>query len=300
MAQNRIGIHAGVWGFDWSPAAADRVISSAASLGYDLIEIPAIDPGRHSAVDTRASLRRHGLESTVSLALTTADDITSADGSIVARGERRLLDAVRFAADIGARFVGGVVYSAMGRYSAPASAEGRDGSLAVLRRVAVAAAADGITLGVEYVNRYESNLLNTAGQTLDFLDELDAPNAVLHLDTFHAHVEEADITDPVTLAGDRLGYIHASESHRGPLGTGSLDWPRLTRALVTEGYRGDITVETFSSAMLTDDETADIGVWRRLWDDPDRLAAHSLDFLRRQLHEASVVPTSAPLVGSDH
>ena len=30
----------------------------------------------------------------------------------------------------------------------------------------------GITLGLEFVNRYESNLLNTTAQTLDFIAEV--------------------------------------------------------------------------------------------------------------------------------
>lgn len=286
--RNRLGVHAGVWGFDWNPAAAERAVGGAAAAGYDVIEIPAIDRTALDPADTRRLLDRHGIDATVSLALSFDDDITSPDAPTAARGERRLTEAVRFAAEIGAPFVGGVVYSAMGRYLHAASDAARERSLAVLRRVAALAATDGIVLGIEYVNRYESNLLNTAAQTVRFLDELGADNAVLHLDTFHAHVEEVDLATAVAVAGDRLGYVHASESHRGRLGTGATDWQSLCRALITAGFTGTLTVETFSSAVLTAGESADIGLWRPMWHDPDALAAQARTFLHDQLSAASV------------
>jgi len=287
VPDNRIGIHAGVWGFDWAPAAAERAIAGATEAGFDLIEIPAIERTELDSADTRRLLGHHGIDSVVSLALGFADDINSTDADRSARGERRLAEAVAFAAEIGSPFVGGVIYSAMGRYEHPSAAEHRENALGVLRRIAALAARDGITLGVEYVNRYESNLLNTAAQTVRFLDDLGVGNAVVHLDTFHAHIEEVDVTTPVFAAGDRLGYIHASESHRGRLGTGAIDWPRLVRALVASGYAGAITVETFSSAVLTADQAVDIGLWRPMWHDPAALARESHSFLRSQLAAAS-------------
>jgi D-psicose/D-tagatose/L-ribulose 3-epimerase len=287
MAGNRIGIHAGVWGFDWSPAAAERAITGAATAGFDLVEIPAIDRDELDASDTKRLLVRHGMDSVVSLALGFDDDINTTDAACSARGEHRLEEAVAFATDIGAPFVGGVIYSAMGRYTRPGTAAERDNALAVLGRIAARAARDGITLGIEYVNRYESNLLNTAAQAVSFIEDLGADNVVLHLDTFHAHVEEVDVTAPFAVAGDRLGYIHASESHRGRLGTGAIDWPRLMRTLIGSGYAGAITVETFSSAVLAPGQAADIGLWRSLWTDPTAIAADSNSFLRSQLAAAS-------------
>lgn len=281
--ENRFGIHAGVWGFDWTPAAADRAVREAADAGYDLIEIPAIDRTELAAADTADALRRHGIDAVVSLALGFDDDITDADPDRVARGEHRLAEAVRFAAQIGAPFVGGVVFSAMGRYLRPPTVEARERSLTVLRRIAALAAADGITLGVEYVNRYESNLLNTAAQTAGFVDDLGAPNVVLHMDTFHAASEETSLAAAIADAGPRLGYIHASENHRGRLGTGTIDWSRFGADLAAAGYTGPITVETFSPAVAGPAAAVDIALWRPMWTAPAALAAESLTFLRAQL-----------------
>ncbi len=62
-----------------------------------------------------------------------------------------------------------------------------------------------VTLGLEVVNRYESNLLNTASQALGMLDEVNAPNVVGHLDTYHMNIEESNFVQPVLACGKRLG-----------------------------------------------------------------------------------------------
>lgn len=56
----------------------------------------------------------------------------------------------------------GILYSALGKYDAPPTREGRANAVAALKRVARRAADGGVTLGLEVVNRYETNLLNTA------------------------------------------------------------------------------------------------------------------------------------------
>jgi D-psicose/D-tagatose/L-ribulose 3-epimerase len=282
-----IGVHAGVWGFDWSPTAAERAIAEAAEIGYDLIEIPAVDLAAHDPEVTARLLQRHGITATVSLALSFADDITSADPAVRERGERRLADAVHFAAEIGARFVGGVVFSAMGRYLTLPTDAARRRSLEALARTAERAAGEGIDLGVEYVNRYESNLLNTAGQAAAVVDDLrfehGAANVVVHLDTFHAAIEETSIAAAIAAAGPRLGYLHVSESHRGALGTGSIPWPAVAAALDDVGYTGPLTVETFSPAVVGDAAAIDIGLWRTTWSEPRALAAASFDFVAAHL-----------------
>ena len=40
---NEIGVHALVWVGGWSEVESEKAISSAAALGYDLIEIPPPD-----------------------------------------------------------------------------------------------------------------------------------------------------------------------------------------------------------------------------------------------------------------
>ncbi|MDO9397905.1 MAG: sugar phosphate isomerase/epimerase [Herbiconiux sp.] len=289
-----LGVHAGLWVADWSPASARAAIEGSAAAGYQLIEIPvpdATDPGAASAAETVALLEAAGLDAVVSLALDPASDInvdvSAPEGAAVsARGEQRLTRAVEFAAAIGAGYVGGVTYSAMTKYAHPATPASRENALEVLTRVARTARAADVRIGLEYVNRYESNLLNTAAQTTAFLGELDArgvDNALLHVDTYHANSEELSLADAVQDAGGRLGYLHLSENHRGVIGTGSLDWDGLFAALARGGFRGPLTVESFSPAVVSPATRDGIGAWRTLWSDPAAVAERSIDFLRARL-----------------
>lgn len=286
MTHRRLGVHAGLWGFDWSDSFAEHAIAEAANIGYDYIEIPASAEALATSGHTRHLLQKHGIDATVSLALDDATDITSTDPTTSALGESALMDAIAFAKNIGADFVGGVTYSAMARYQHLPTDIARATSLDILRRVAAAAHTSGITLGVEFVNRYESNLLNTVDQTLAYLVDLGADNAVLHLDTFHAHIEEPSVVEAITKAGSTLGYIHASESHRGLIGTGAIDWDGFIHRLEAGGNPAPITVETFSSAVVSDSDAINIGLWAPSWSDPDEAAAHSFDFLTTLIEQA--------------
>ncbi|MFN8623020.1 MAG: sugar phosphate isomerase/epimerase family protein [Chloroflexota bacterium] len=129
------------------------------------------------------------------------------------------------------------------------SAEGRANAVAAFRRLAEQAAASGITLGLEVVNRYESNLVNTAEEALAPIDEIGAPNVTVHLDSYHMNIEEDDFRTPVLVCGDRLGYVHIGENHRIP-GAGHIDFGQLFGALREVGYTGAVTFESFSSAVL--------------------------------------------------
>ena len=138
------------------------------------------------------------------------------------RGEASLLEALDVASALGAHYLGGVLYSAMGKYHAPAVAGTVSQVASVLRRLADQARERNVTIGIEPVNRYESNLINSARQELTLIELTGAPNIVIHLDAYHMNIEEGDLERPVFDRGDRLGYVHIGDSHRGYLGTGPL------------------------------------------------------------------------------
>jgi D-psicose/D-tagatose/L-ribulose 3-epimerase len=298
---NPLGVHAGVWVKDWSPASARAAVEGTAEAGFDLIEIPLPDAGATAPAThglTRALLDDTGIDAVVSLALGADTDINTTDATTSARGEQQLLDAVTFAHDIGAHYIGGVTFSAMMKYAHPATEASRANSLDVLTRVAAVAQKAGVKIGLEYVNRYESNLLNTAAQTAAFITDLQkrgAGNVLLHIDTYHAHIEELSQADAVQDAGKLLGYMHIAENHRGQLGTGSLDWPGLFGALARSGYKGPLTFESFSSSIVSPATRDDIGLWRNPWNNPADVATKAAQFLREQLSasaDRSVTPTT--------
>ena len=66
---NPLGIHALVWAGGWSRAECEHAVRSTRGAGYDLIEIPALDPAAIDAEHTRAVLADHGVRGVCSLGL---------------------------------------------------------------------------------------------------------------------------------------------------------------------------------------------------------------------------------------
>ncbi len=285
---NPIGIHALVWVGGSSPAETEYAIASSREAGFDLIEFPVFDPSAIDVAATSRALRTQGLGARCSLGLSLDTDISSADAAVVARGERLLGDVISVARDIGSPFVGGVIYSALTKYMEMPTEQGRDNAIGALRRLAERAAASDITLGLEIVNRYETNLINTAEQAVRFIDEIGAPNVVVHLDTYHMNIEETDFRTPVLACGDRLGYVHVGENFRGYLGTGTVDFPQLFAALAEVGYSGTITFESFSSAVVDPGLSRTLGIWRNVWSDSADLARQAHQFIVDAVAQAAL------------
>jgi D-psicose/D-tagatose/L-ribulose 3-epimerase len=283
---NKLGVHALVWVGGWSHEECAKAIEQTAGLGYDLIEIPALDPKSIDVDFTRRTLERNKLGVTMSLGLDAASDISSGDPDKVKRGEALLMDALRVARDIGATHVCGILYSAFQKYFVPPTEKGVQGSVDAIRRFCAEAAKSNITIGMEVVNRYESNVLNTAAQAVDFCKRVGAPNIKVHLDTYHMHIEEADIEAAIIRTGPMLGYFHIGESNRGYLGAGSLDFDRVFRGLAKAEYKGPITFESFSSAVVNQPLSGILAIWRNLWTDGRDLAGHAKDFIEAGLKAA--------------
>src|SRR6266496_676678 len=97
---NRVGVHALVWVGGWSEAECHRAIENSRAAGYDLIEIPVLDPSTIDVSMTRKALDDVGLGAACSLGLSLDTDISSSDPEVVARGERLLHDALAVARDL--------------------------------------------------------------------------------------------------------------------------------------------------------------------------------------------------------
>ncbi|MBV9654800.1 MAG: sugar phosphate isomerase/epimerase [Acetobacteraceae bacterium] len=283
---NKLGVHAFVWEKGWSHDECARAIARTAETGFDLIEVSALEPKTIDVAFTRQQLERSGLGATYSLGLDAASDISADDRDKEKRGEAKLRDAIAMARDIGATHICGILYSAFGKYAVPPTAEGIKRSVEVIQRVAETAASSGIVIGLEVVNRYETNILNTASQGVEMCRRVAAPNVKVHLDVYHMNIEESDIGAAIIETGDLLGYFHTGDSHRGYMGSGSIDLAGVFRALVKANYAGPITFESFSSRVVGQPLEGILGIWRNLWEDSADLASHALMYTKAQLKAA--------------
>jgi D-psicose/D-tagatose/L-ribulose 3-epimerase len=278
-----IGCHALVFTGEFDTRGIASSVQRARAAGFDLIEFPLMEPDTFDSAAARRSAEAAGLHTTASLGLPLEADISSDDPSIVAAGQRLLNVALDRTAEMGGSHMCGVLYGSMRKHMAPASATGRASSVDAIRSLAARASSLGVRLSLEVVNRYETNLINTGRQALEYLKEVDRPDVSVHLDTYHMNIEESDLFQPILDVGDRLGYVHIGESHRGYLGTGSVDFGSAFRALDRISYDGPIVFESFSSAVVSPTLSNTLGIWRNLWSDGDDLAAHANRFIRDQV-----------------
>ena len=283
---NSLGVHALVFVSGWSQKEASRAIDRAGAAGYRYLEIPLIDPKAIDVKRTQKALEGARISPITSLGLAMDTDISSDDPATVSRGEALLNDALTVARDLGSTMLSGVLYSALGKYQRAPTDIGRWNCVEALRRLAERAKAADMTIGIEPVNRYESNLVNTGIDALGLIEAVDADNMVVHLDSYHMNIEEGAPGPLIERLGARLGYVHINESHRGYLGTGSIDFPALFQALADHDYDGVITFEAFSAGIGDPDLNAELAVWRPLFDDADDLARHAHSFMTEAMQHA--------------
>lgn len=272
--------------FVWTGSFVDDeldLVQKVSDLGYDELEVVFDGSGGVSAEKLRDRLEQAGLGATV-LAFALPDrDVSAADPAIRQAGVSYLTDALDFAATIGAPLVGGPIAHPPGR-ARTIDADERSAEAAnaaeSLRAVGDLAGERGLGVAVEQLSRYDSDMFNTATESLAFLSEVDHPSVGLLLDTFHMQMEELSIGEAIRSTDGKLLHFHAVESHRGQLGTGQIPWDEVFRALSDIGYDGTASLESFASSGPEMDGL--VNMWRPWFKDSDEFASKSLEFARAQ------------------
>lgn len=100
-----------------------------------------------------------------------------------------------------------------------------------------------VTLLLEPVNRYETNIINTVDEGLKLIEEIGSDSLRLLPDTFHMNIEERSFEDSLTRAGALIGYIHFADSNRLAPGSGHIDFPRILSTLEKIKYTGPVGIE---------------------------------------------------------
>lgn len=215
--------------------------------GYDGAELPVVDATDDELAAMRRALADTGLAATaVGFAVAGANPVDP-DPRVRAAAVEHLARLAEKTAALGAKVLAGPIHSAYGRFTeAPPTADERRWCADVLGEAGDRAAAFGVTLAVEPLNRFECYFLNTAADCAALVRAVGHPNVVGALDTHHAHIEERDLAAAIAGMGPTLGHVQLSENHRGTPGRGQVDFPRALGALDAAGYGGWLVVEAFS------------------------------------------------------
>ena len=261
------------------------LIKKAADFGYDGVELLFGDLDVLDAAATRKAREAAGVGLTACAVMPPGTSITGDDPAERAAGVARLKRIVDITAEMGGDTIAGPLYAPV-RYLPGRARTGDEWKWAAdgLRAGAEYAATANITLAIEPLNRFESYVLNTAGDAVALARDVDHPNLKVQIDTFHANIEEKDTAAAIRATGAHLGHFHASESDRGVPGTGQVRWEGCFDALRAIDYRGWVTIESFATGIV--DVCAAACIWRPIYDSADALAIEGLAFLKKMARVA--------------
>ncbi|MET0233485.1 MAG: sugar phosphate isomerase/epimerase family protein [Kibdelosporangium sp.] len=275
----RIGVNTWVWTSPLDDESLRALAPRIAGWGFDTIELPVENVGDWAPGAARALLDDLGLAATVVLVMPPGRSLVRAGPGTVTSTQDYLRSCVDVAVRMGSPVIAGPAYASVGDTWRASEAERefdirelRDNLRPVLEHAGQA----GVTVAVEPLNRYETSVLNTIGQTLEALSGL--PSCGVALDFYHQNIEETNIPAAIRAARGRIAHVQVCGNDRGTPGRDHLDWPALLDALTDAGYDGPLCIESFTAHNASIATAASI--WRPLAASQDDLAADGLAFLK--------------------
>lgn len=266
-----------------SPFTSDQVdlLEKIASMGFDFVELPIENPDHISVPKLAPVLKDLGLEAIICTAVTGERDLSAESSAARQIGLDYFEACLKLGEGLGASCVVGPLYAPVGKARLETAAERQaewDRAKVSLAQLAQTAGNCGVSLGLEPLNRFETDMVNTVEDALRMLDDVGSPHLGIAFDSFHMNIEETDFCRAVELAGERLVHVQVSDSHRGVPGEGNSDWAGLRQGLKSISYRGKIGIESFSPDASS--LAAAVCIWRRFADTQDDFARKGLKFLR--------------------
>ncbi len=252
------------------------------SYGYDAVEIPVEDPTLIDIDWVKKALADNGLSPVICGAFGPSRDLTHEDPAYHQTCFDYLDACFEIASELGAGFVAGPMYSAVGKARLVSPEQKKiewDRAVTNLRKVCNTAGEHGLEIAIETLNRFETDLINTAAELKQLIDDINEPQAKAILDGFHMNIEEPSIEDAIKAVGDKLIHVQVSENYRGTPGTGQTNWAAWKRGLEAVNYKGYVSIESFTPEIK--ELAGAVCIWKPLVPSQDGFAKEGLEFLRK-------------------
>jgi D-psicose/D-tagatose/L-ribulose 3-epimerase len=259
-------------------------------LGYGSVEVPVLHHEDEAAyASASAWFDELGLTRSTAAALGPEANPASPDASVRAAALESLTRMIGCTAALGARRLVGPLHSSLGVFTGvPPTADEWRWSVDTVRAAGECAAAAGVELAIEPLNRFECYLLNDQRRGAEYVRAVGLPNVGLLYDTFHAHIEEKDPAAALDDVYGELMHVHASENDRSTPGQGQVRWHETLSVLKRRGWDGVLMVEAFGMSLPA--LAAATRIWRPMFESPEQLARDAVRFLRDAWAEAGNVP----------
>ena len=279
----------GVNTFIWSAAYDQRVedlLPSIKEHGFDGVEVPLFRPAEFPAADIRKAAGANGLECTICSVLVQGLSLISEDKEVRSKTRRHLKDVVAAGAEAGAALVAGPLYSPVGYLPGRRrTADEWKWAVEAYQELGPVLAEHGVAVAIEPLNRFETYFLNTAADAKALCDQIGHPNVGVLFDTFHANIEEKDISAGYRTVGKHLKHVHTCENDRGIPGSGHVEWKAVFQALRDLKYDGWLTIESFGFAL--GDLSSAAAIWRDIEKTPESIAFEGVRFLKKNMGTAA-------------
>jgi D-psicose/D-tagatose/L-ribulose 3-epimerase len=260
------------------------ILESLKSMGFDGVELPLFNLDLDAWAKWGKRLDDLGLARTAVTVRGESDNPISADPKVRALGVENNKRTLECCQAVGATTLVGPYHSALGLFSGkgPTGDEWKCG-VESMQYVAEFAEKVGVMLAVEYLNRFETYLLNCAADTARFVKEVNRPNCRMMYDTFHANIEEKSPRDAIRQAAHYIVHVHISENDRSTPGTGGVNWKANFDALKEIDYDGWLMIEAFGLALP--ELVAATKIWRRMYQSEEQLARDGLAFMKSEVRK---------------
>jgi D-psicose/D-tagatose/L-ribulose 3-epimerase len=224
----------------------ELTIRRLAHFGYDSIEISG-EPNKYNTAEVAKLLKENKLRCWGSVTLMFAGrDLIDARPEVRENSVKYIKDIVKMVRELDGCEVT-IVPSQVGKVVAMASPE-EEWAWCVegLKEIYAYSEAQGIVLGLEPLNRFETNFLNRSDQAVALATAV-GPNCGVCLDAFHINIEEEDLFQAILNTGKKLVAFHISDNNRMPPGYGDYNWAKLVKTLDEAGYKNALTAEFVAS-----------------------------------------------------
>lgn len=274
----KLGISAFAWTSRFT-ASHLRLIPAVKQMGFDGFEIAMFDPSDLPLSELRRGFAANDLECTVCAILPPGMNPISPDPDTRKNAAVHLLRCIEAAAEMGATLIGGPLYAPIGYL--PAHRPTHDEfqwAIEAFQSLTAALDAHHMTLSIEPVNRSETFFIRTASEAKRLCEAIDHPRVGVTIDTFHANIEERNVSTALQSLGPLLRHVHLSENHRGLLGSGHIDFPTIMGALGNIGYTGYLMIEGFG--FVSEEKHGPGVLWAEMSVSPEELAVSGRHYLR--------------------
>ncbi len=224
------------------PEPIETTLERLYRLGYNGIEIGG-EPARYNTDEVRRLLEQCELECWGAVTIMTEGrDLAHPDKYVRVGTIAYMKDCIKMIRALGGQILC-IVPSTVGKVKPLASpAEEWQWVVEDLKEVCQFAQENGLTPGVEPLNRFETYLINRHDQAMRLADEVGFGLRVV-LDAFHINIEEADPIGAIRKVGSRLLDFHVADNNRRPAGQGSYNWAEVIGALKETNYQDHLTAE---------------------------------------------------------